>query len=137
MYNLFIGRYQSPHKGHQALFDTYLSKKMPVLIAIRDVKPDEKNPLPAKSVKALWDQLYQFEPLVQTIIIPDIVSVNYGRDVGYAVNEIELGAPLQGISASEIRSQILAGEHAWKEVVDPKIHDELERMIVHYAGHLE
>ena len=50
-YNLFIGRYQSPHKGHMHIFDTFLKEEKPVLIAIRDIEPDSTNPLTAVEVQ--------------------------------------------------------------------------------------
>ena len=51
-YNLFIGRYQSPHKGHQEIFNTYLKNGEPVLIAIRDIEPDFENPLTTTTTPA-------------------------------------------------------------------------------------
>ena len=74
-YNLFIGRYQSPHKGHMQIFNTFLDKGEPVLIAIRDIEPDTSNPLNAYQVKDLWESVYSNNPLVRVIIIPDIASV--------------------------------------------------------------
>ena len=106
-YNLFIGRFQSPHKGHQAIFDTYLSKNEPILIAIRNVETDEKNPLSAMQVALLWMKIYENNDLVRVIIIPDICSVNYGRGVGYDVKEIEAQPEVQAISATEIRKKII------------------------------
>lgn len=128
-YNLFIGRYQSPHKGHQTIFNTYLDKGLPVLIAIRDVAPDDKNPLTAEEVKSIWDRVYEGNPLVQTIIIPDIASVNYGRGVGYEVKEIQVDSAIANISATEIRRQIQTGESQWKEVVDVRAHALLESLL--------
>ena len=75
-YNLFIGRYQSPHKGHMTIFNEYLDKGLPILIAIRDVEPDDKNPLNAEEVKSLWEKIYEGNSLVKIIVIPDISSVN-------------------------------------------------------------
>lgn len=121
-YNLFIGRYQSPHKGHMHIFDTFLKKDKPVLIAIRDIKPDRNNPLPAEEVKKLWEAVYKDNLLVKVIIIPDIASVNYGRGVGYEVNLLNVPESVSSISASEIRQQIMAGKNEWKEFVDEKIH---------------
>lgn len=121
-YNLFIGRYQSPHKGHMHLFGTFLKEDKPVLIAIRDIAPDANNPLYAAEVKALWEMVYQDNPLVKVIIIPDIASVNYGRGVGYEVNQIPVPEAISSISATEIRQQILEGKNDWKEFVDEKIH---------------
>jgi nicotinamide mononucleotide adenylyltransferase len=124
-YNLFIGRYQSPHKGHMHIFDTFLKEGKPVLIAIRDIEPDAANPLPAAEVKLLWEKVYAGNPLVKVIIIPDIASVNYGRGVGYEVNEIAVGEAVASISATEIRRQIIADENGWKELVDENIHEML------------
>jgi len=124
-YNLFIGRYQSPHKGHMHIFDTFLKESKPVLIAIRDIEPDAANPLPAAEVKMLWEKVYANDPLVKVIIIPDIASVNYGRGVGYEVNEISVGDAVASISATEIRRQIMEGEEGWKTLVDDNIHEML------------
>ena len=124
-YNLFIGRYQSPHKGHMQIFNTFLQEQQPVLIAIRDIAPDSSNPLNADEVKDLWDCVYQNNPLVKVIIIPDIASVNYGRGVGYEVNQITVTDAIANISATAIRQQIIDGQNEWKELVDPSIHEKL------------
>jgi nicotinamide mononucleotide adenylyltransferase len=124
-YNLFIGRYQSPHKGHMHIFDTFLKAAKPVLIAIRDIEPDAANPLTAAEVQTLWEKVYADNPLVKVIIIPDIASVNYGRGVGYAINEIDVPETVAAISATEIRRQVIAGEDGWKEFVDGNIHEML------------
>ena len=124
-YNLFIGRYQSPHKGHMHIFNTFLSEDKPVLIAIRDIEPDQANPLSAEKVKMLWESVYKNNPLVKVIIIPDIASVYYGRGVGYEVNQVQVPDNISNISATDIRKQIIDGKHDWKEFVDEKIHDQL------------
>jgi predicted nucleotidyltransferase len=66
---------------------------------------------------------------VKVIIIPDIASVNYGRGVGYEVREIRVDEQTAGISATEIRKQIMAGELSWQTFVDPAIHDLLREKI--------
>lgn len=124
-YNLFIGRYQSPHKGHMHIFDTFLKAAKPVLIAIRDIEPDAANPLRAVEVKTLWEKIYAGNPLVKVIIIPDIASVNYGRGVGYEINEIAVGETVASISATEIRRQIMEDKNDWKTLVDERIHEML------------
>ncbi len=129
-YNLFIGRYQSPHKGHMFIFNTFLQEDKPILIAIRDIKPDRHNPLNSSDVKELWETVYSNNPLVKVIIIPDIESVNYGRGVGYHVNEIEVVSEIATISASDIRNQIMAGITDWKDNVDESIHDLLASKIL-------
>jgi nicotinamide mononucleotide adenylyltransferase len=128
-YNLFIGRYQSPHKGHMHIFDTFLKEEKPVLIAIRDIEPDAANPLTAAEVKMLWEKVYAGNPLVKVIIIPDIASVNYGRGVGYEVNEIAVGEAVASISATEIRRQVISDETGWKTVVDESIHEMLTGLL--------
>jgi nicotinamide mononucleotide adenylyltransferase len=129
-YNLFIGRYQSPHLGHMHIFNTYLSEGKPILIAVRDTVPDESNPLFAEDVKDLWEKVYEGNPLVKVIIIPDIESVNYGRGVGYDVKEIKVEKDVANISATEIRNQIIGGKTDWKSFVDESIHQLLEERIL-------
>lgn len=133
-YNMFIGRYQSPHLGHQEIFESYLHENKPVLIAIRDVETDVDNPLTAEEVKSIWEKIYDGNPLVKVIIIPDIESVNYGRGVGYAVRELLVGPDTAAISATEIRQQIRNGETAWKQRVDPKAHEILQELILKKAN---
>jgi nicotinic acid mononucleotide adenylyltransferase len=130
-YNLFIGRYQSPHKGHMHIFNTFLNEGKPVLIAIRDIEPDAANPLTALQVKTLWEKVYENNSLVKVIIIPDIASVNYGRGVGYEVNEIKVDATIANISATEIRKQVISGQEDWKTLVDEKIHTLLSSYLNH------
>jgi hypothetical protein len=107
------------------IFDSFLKEEKPVLIAIRDIEPDAANPLTAGEVKTLWEQVYADNPLVKVIIIPDIASVNYGRGVGYAINEINVSESVASISATEIRRQVIADEQGWKELVDANIHEML------------
>ena len=129
-YNLFIGRYQSPHKGHMHIFNTFLEANKPILIAIRDIETDENNPLTANDVKELWEKVYENQPLVKVIVIPDIESVNYGRGVGYSINEISVISDIANISATEIRNQIIEGKQGWKKLVDEKIHSLLKDKIL-------
>ena len=51
--------------------------------------------------------------------------MNYGRGVGYEVNQINVGDAVASISATEIRRQIVAGEDGWKTLVDARIHEML------------
>ena len=128
-YKLFIGRYQSPHKGNQTIFNEYLDKGLPILIAIRDVETDGNNPLTAEEVKCIWEKIYEGNDLVKVIIIPDIASVNYGRGVGYEVKEIQVTSNIANISATSIRNQIKDGQEDWKEFVDEKGHELLKKLL--------
>ncbi len=130
-YNLFIGRFQSPHIGHMHIFNTYLALGKPVLIAVRDILPDTHNPLSAIDVKELWEKVYENNSLVKVMVIPDIESVNYGRGVGYNISEIKVENDVANISATEIRNQIMERKHEWKNFVDSKIHEMLEDKILY------
>ena len=128
-YNLYIGRYQPPHKAHMFLFDQSLSIGESVCIAIRDVQPDEKNPLTAETVKKLWEKVYSDNEKVKVIIIPDISSIKYGRDVGYKIEELKAPTEVQLISATIIRKQIHEGNNEWKKNVSELIHDDIETLL--------
>lgn len=121
---LFIGRFQPPHVGHMWLFNQKLDQGVPVLIAIRDIEPDEKNPLYAEQVKSLWEKVYAGKD-VEVIIIPDIESVNWGRGVGYQTLEHVPPSDIANISATQIRKEIREGSENWKTMVDEKIHEDV------------
>ena len=86
-YALFVGRYQ---------------------IAIRDVPTDEKNPFTAEEVermlhKEFFDHL--ISGMMKIIVIPDIVAICYGREVGYTIEHIEAPEEIQAISATQLRKE--------------------------------
>ena len=106
---MFIGRYQPLHDGHKFLFQQKINEGIPVLIAIRDVEKDEKNPFTAEQVKYLIERELQEWILLgncKVIIIPDIEGVYYGRDVGYKVEQIEAPEYIKQISATQIRKEM-------------------------------
>jgi nicotinamide mononucleotide adenylyltransferase len=108
-YSMFIGRWQPWHEGHRWLIDQRLNEGKNVLICIRDIQPDEKNPFRASEVesnikKELWQLVGQER--VKVIIIPDIESVNFGRGVGYDIIEHVPPQEVGDISATKIREQL-------------------------------
>jgi nicotinamide mononucleotide adenylyltransferase len=108
-YAMFIGRWQPWHDGHRWLIDQALNEDKKVLLCIRDVEPDEKNPWTAHEVlinlaTALIDLVS--EGKVKIIIIPDIESVNIGRGIGYDVIEHVPPQDIHDISATQIREQM-------------------------------
>lgn len=126
---LFIGRWQPFHKGHEWLIEQKLSKGIPVLIAVRNVDPDNNNPLDVFQVMNLLREVYKDNPLVEIMAISDIESVNYGRGVGYEVNELKPSTETRQISATEIRRKIRNGDDSWKDNVNPAIHNLLEQYL--------
>ena len=106
-YALFIGRWQTWHKGHQWLIDQQFEKGKNVWIAIRDVNRDENNPKTAHEVMMDLTELlrgYISTGRLYISIIPDIESVNYGRGVGYDVIYHEPPADVAVISGTAIRT---------------------------------
>lgn len=125
-YALFIGRFQPFHKGHEWLIDQKLGKGIPVMIHIRDVPPDDANPLSAHQVREVLNLRYAEQVATDTVrvrVIGDIESVNYGRGVGYAITEHVPPDDIKTISGTQIRNMIKAGDNAWKEHIDPSIQD--------------
>ena len=108
-YSLFIGRWQPWHNGHRWLIDQRLKEGKNVLICIREVDPDDKNPYNPLEVKENIEKELKdliTKNTVKVIIIPDIESVNYGRGVGYDIIEHVPPDDIGKISATEIRKKL-------------------------------
>ena len=102
---LFIGRYQPFHAGHIALIEEGLRRVGQVCVAVRDTGgTDEKNPFPYEYVRARIEHgLRRHEGRFVVVPLPNVTHVFYGRDVGYAVERIDLDLGLQGVSATQQR----------------------------------
>jgi adenylylsulfate kinase len=107
---LFIGRYQPFHDGHRALIAEGLKRVGQVCIAVRDTHgTDEKNPFEFEYVKARIEHgLREYEGRFIVVLLPNITNVFYGRDVGYAVERIDLDPSVQNISATDLRRRLSA-----------------------------
>ena len=108
-YAMFVGRWQPLHKGHQELFKQAMDEGKNVLICIRDVQPDEKNPFTAEQVRENITNFYsqeQTEGKVKVMVIPDICSIEFGRGVGYDIIEHIPPQEIHDISATKIREQM-------------------------------
>lgn len=106
-YALYIGRWQTWHKGHEWLINQQLEKGKKVWIAIRDVEEDENNPKSAHRVMMdLMEEPFIKENIDKILIniIPDIESFNYGRDVGYEVIEHQPPKEIREISGTKMRN---------------------------------
>jgi cytidyltransferase-like protein len=106
---LFIGRWQPLHLGHQEMFKQAINEGKNVLIAIRDIKPDEKNPFTPEQVKQNIEEFYKdliSEEMIKVMIIPDICSIEFGRGVGYDIIERIPPQEIHDISATKIREQM-------------------------------
>jgi cytidyltransferase-like protein len=108
-YAMFVGRWQPLHKGHQELFKQAMDEGKNVLICIRDIQPDEKNPFSAEEVQNNIMNFYSTEcseGKVKVLVIPDICSIEFGRGVGYDIIEHEPPTEIGEISATKIREEM-------------------------------
>ena len=101
-----LGRWQPWHAGHRALFERAIAKTGQVVIQIRDCQGWQgSNPFAIEQVKNYirrdLDPLYQGQYEIQ--VVPNIVNITYGRDVGYKIEKEEFDTSITEISATAIR----------------------------------
>ena len=104
-----LGRWQPWHKGHRALFERAIAKTGQVVIQIRDCQGWQgSNPFAIEQVKSLirrdLDPLYQGQYEIQ--VVPNIVNITYGRDVGYKIEQETFDDAIHSISATKIRKEL-------------------------------
>jgi nicotinamide mononucleotide adenylyltransferase len=107
-----LGRWQPWHAGHRALFERLLSKTGQVLIQIRDVQGWQgSNPFAVEQVKSFitrdLDPLYQGQYEIQ--VVPNIVHIGWGRNVGYTAGEETFDENITRISGTKIRKDLGIG----------------------------
>ncbi len=108
-YSMFVGRFQPFHAGHRWIVDEILNEGKNVLICIRDIEPDDKNPYTSREVEnRIAGELIDLvmDGRVRVMIIPDIESINFGRGVGYDIIEHIPPQEVSDISATKIREQL-------------------------------
>ena len=104
-----LGRWQPWHPGHRALFERALAKTGQVMIQIRDCQGwNGSNPFAINQVKDYirrdLDALYQGQYEIQ--VVPNIVNITYGRDVGYKIEQEVFNDEIHAISATKIRKEL-------------------------------
>ena len=114
------------HFGHIELINQKLKEGIPTLIMVRDIEPDDKNPFTTEQTISMIEKYHSSKgDDVKVMIIPDIESVNFGRGVGYEVNEFTPPTDIAHISATTIRNCIEKQDDFWKELVDESIQDDI------------
>lgn len=105
---LFVGRYQPFHDGHRSLILEGMARVGQVCIAVRDTGgTGDKDPFAFEYVKArIEGALKEHAGRFVVVPLPNISAIFYGRDVGYAVERIDLDEALTGISATDIRERM-------------------------------
>ena len=104
-----LGRWQPWHAGHRALFERAIAKTGQVVIQIRDCQGWQgSNPFAIDQVKNYirrdLDMLYQGQYEIQ--VVPNIVNITYGRDVGYRIEQEQFDKNITDISATNIRKSL-------------------------------
>lgn len=104
-----LGRWQPWHAGHRALFERAIAKTGQVCIMIRDCQGWQgSNPFDFEQVKNFikrdLDPLYQGQYYIQ--LVPNIVNITYGRDVGYKIEQETFDDATHAISATKIRKEM-------------------------------
>jgi hypothetical protein len=103
---LQLGRYQPWHEGHQLLKQEASKRTKQVLVGVRNTyNTSEKDPLPYKQVESY---IKQYNPYRETLVLrlPNITNIVYGRDVGYKIEQIDLGEAVHAISATQKRKEM-------------------------------
>lgn len=112
---VFIGRWTPFHEGHLTIMKKKIDQGIPLLILVRNTHYDI---YPAQLRKRMIESsMSKLKVDAKVMIVDDIESVNYGRGVGYEVNEIEVGDDIKRISATQIREMIDKKDNSWKEFI--------------------
>ena len=130
-YAIFVGRFQPYHQGHISLIMQKINTGIPALIMVRDIAPDAKNPFTTEQTIEMIEKYHAAKGHdVQVIIIPDMESVNFGRGVGYEINEFTPPENIGWISATGIRNSIKEGNNDWRTLVDESIQADVEKYLL-------
>ena len=112
-----LGRWQPWHQGHQELFKRCIAKTGQVIIQVRDVEGasggtgQNDNPFSWKEVcKNIEDRLkkdnYERGIDYEIMLVPNIINITYGRNVGYVFEEESFDDEISSISATKIRDDL-------------------------------
>ncbi|MBR9702997.1 hypothetical protein GOV10_03100 [Candidatus Woesearchaeota archaeon] len=123
---VFIGRYSPFHKGHLAIMQQKIDEGVPILILVRDTDFDIYS---AKERERMINAaMLKIGADAEVMIIPDIESVNYGRGVGYGINELEVPENIKAISATDIRTRMANDDDSWREFMPEGTHEVIEEI---------
>jgi adenylylsulfate kinase-like enzyme len=103
---LMLGRYQPWHEGHHALYKEAGKRTNQVLLGVRNTyNTSEKDPLKFDQVKE-YIARDKFMDGALVLRLPNITNIVYGRDVGYKIEQVDLGADIHAISATKKRKEL-------------------------------
>ena len=112
-----LGRWQPWHAGHQELFKRCVAKTGQVIIQVRDVHGvsggvgQDDNPFDFVTIcaeidKALKRDGYTRKIDYEIMLVPNIVSITYGRNVGYVFEQELFEEDITKISGTSIRQEL-------------------------------
>ena len=103
---LMLGRYQPWHEGHHALYVEAGKRTDQVLLGVRNTyNTSPKDPLTFDQVKEYISK-DEFMDRAMVLRLPNITNIVYGRDVGYKIEQVDLGAEIHAISATQKRKEM-------------------------------
>lgn len=109
---MLLGRWQPWHDGHFALFLRAYEKTGQVCIMVRDTSgTDDSNPFDFEFVKnriieELGKKGFEHNQHFIVQLVPNIVNITYGRDVGYKIEQEIFDEFIHSISATKIRKEM-------------------------------
>lgn len=105
-----IGRFQPWHIGHQMIAEEAMRRHGLVTIYVRATPRSESNPFDVHGVfqriRLLMEKRGVPESAYQLRAGVNVAGVYYGRDVGYAIEQIHLPAEVEAVRATDIRESI-------------------------------
>jgi len=102
-----LGRFQPFHDGHRALFQRAHAKTGQVVIFIRDMPTSDSNPWTAQQMADnCAKELFEYAGSIKICVVPNIVNITYGRDVGYKIEQEVFDDATHAISATKIREEM-------------------------------
>ena len=106
-----LGRWQPFHDGHLALFERAIAKTGQVVIQVRDCQGwNNSNPFEFEAVRrGILSKLSEkgfYEGKDYIIQLgPNVTNINYGRNVGYTIEQEVFDLETTLISATKIRKE--------------------------------
>lgn len=112
-----LGRWQPWHAGHTELFKRCIAKTGQVIIQVRDVKGisggvgQEDNPFDFETICNNVEKALSLERFIRghhydIMLVPNIVNITYGRNVGYVLDQEIFDNSISRISGTKIRKEM-------------------------------
>jgi len=124
---VFIGRWTPFHKGHFEIMRKVYEEdpSRPLLVLVREREIEHWS---SKARKEMVETSLRKMNIPATVqIIPDIDSVNWGRDVGYTPRMISVDNKVAVISGTDIRNRLKANDPSWKQYVCDGVDEVIEK----------